>query len=329
MDKKAEYFIEKIEETIKAGQFIEAQSYYNKACSIVGEIPEISVYKETIESGVKSITPTEKRKPISKNLVIASVVIVGIIGALIYYFTAIYPPNHLKNQLSSHRWYQGNFSGSPMMSDGISLEFKKQYDDTLEIEFRKASGMLITSFSCEIVNGHEITVDGYFVQVEFKGDTVIFTPSFTDTSEKSVWSSSKTSAASLSNVGISNDENSKNENSIANNANCDNGHTWVAITETVHHDEVGHYEEVVVNYESVEKYQCSFCDNGKWTDSYDEIAAHFKSVHDVTERDLIIHYCYTSYDQKPIYENQWIIDTEAYNETVTTGYKCSVCGQQK
>ena len=61
MDKKTEYFVKKIEETIKNGQFIEAQSYYDKACSSVGEIPEIRIYKETIEEQT-AIKAEEERK---------------------------------------------------------------------------------------------------------------------------------------------------------------------------------------------------------------------------------------------------------------------------
>ncbi|MGN0539791.1 MAG: zinc-ribbon domain-containing protein [Candidatus Fimenecus sp.] len=111
---------------------------------------------------------------------------------------------------------------------------------------------------------------------------------------------------------------------------CANGHTWVAITKTVHHDEVGHYE-AVEHQRTVTKYRCPVC--SKEFASLDLYYAHFDSVHT------------PSYDGDPIrafrnqYEpvsdietyttNEWVVDTAAYDETVVTGYKCSVCGKTK
>lgn len=191
MDKKAEYFMTKIEETIKAGQFSEAKSYYNKACSNIGEIPEISIYKEAIEAGVKKSEPRDspgKRKPINKNLIIVPLAIVGIVAAIIYYFTNNYPVSHLRKELC-HTWYQGDLSSSS--SKGVYLEFKNSIDNKYEIWYRTRSGNFIAKFECEIVNGKEITVDGYPIRVEFDGDYVTFSPSFVDTSEKSVWRSNR------------------------------------------------------------------------------------------------------------------------------------------
>lgn len=30
-----------------------------------------------------------------------------------------------------------------------------------------------------------------------------------------------------------------------------------------------------------------------------------------------------------VYETQWIVDCPAYDETVVTGYRCSLCGKEK
>lgn len=113
---------------------------------------------------------------------------------------------------------------------------------------------------------------------------------------------------------------------------CKNGHTWLSITETVHHDEVGHYEDVLTGYESVDKYHCasSDCDDSLWFYSLDELANHYATVHGITvSRDQMISMCYTDHELEPIYEKQWVVDSEAYDETVITGYECSVCGKTK
>ena len=124
-------------------------------------------------------------------------------------------------------------------------------------------------------------------------------------------------------------------------------HDWVEQTKTVHHDETGHYEEVrtgtrtVVDEEAYDepvyemKCVCSAC--GYEADSVDEIGGHLDSHYDpglgyidasysvqevVTD---IIHHEEVSHEE-PVYEQQWVVDSEAWDETVITGYRCSTCG---
>lgn len=124
-------------------------------------------------------------------------------------------------------------------------------------------------------------------------------------------------------------------------------HDWVEQTKTVHHDETGHYEEVrtgtrtVVDEEAYDepvcemKCICSAC--GYEADSADEIGDHLDSHYDpklgyidasysvqevITD---VIHHPESSHEE-PVYEEQWIIDSEAWEETVFTGYRCSICG---
>ena len=127
-------------------------------------------------------------------------------------------------------------------------------------------------------------------------------------------------------------------------------HDWVEQTKTVHHDETGHYEEVMTGKRTVvdeEAYDepvyeikcvCSAC--GYEADSTDEIGDHMDSHYDpelgyidasysvqevVTD---VIHHPEVSHEE-PVYEEQWIIDSEAWDETVVTGYRCSTCGAVK
>ena len=138
----------------------------------------------------------------------------------------------------------------------------------------------------------------------------------------------------LNSSDLSHTDSSTNSNSTtSDNADpCVNGHDWEDMLETVHHDEVGHYENVLVGYDSIEKYHCSSsdCNDSPWFSSYDELSKHYQTVHGYTvSLDQLKSMCYTSYDQKPVYENQWIIDTEAYEETIVTGQKCKRCGATK
>ena len=111
---------------------------------------------------------------------------------------------------------------------------------------------------------------------------------------------------------------------------CADGHTWVAVTETVHHDEVGHYE-TVEHQRTVTKYKCPVC--YKKFASLDLYYAHFDSVHTPSySGDPIraLRNQYTTANEIETYTtNEWIVDTAAYDETVVTGYKCSICGKTK
>ena len=106
-----------------------------------------------------------------------------------------------------------------------------------------------------------------------------------------------------------------------------NGHDWVAITQTVHHDATGHYE-TVTDAKKVNKYKCPLC-NKKY-DSIEEYYLHFDSVH---ENDFLSEVWRERYETVEAWEyydtQQWVVDSEAYDETVITGYRCSICGQTK
>lgn len=108
---------------------------------------------------------------------------------------------------------------------------------------------------------------------------------------------------------------------------CANGHTWAPVTETVHHDEVGHYE-TVEHQQSVTKYKCPVCYE-KFA-SLDVYYAHFDSVHTPSySGDPIraLRNQYTTTNETETYTtNEWVVDKAAYDETVIVGYTCSVCG---
>ena len=196
MNNKVAYFVEKIKYALNNNDYAQAKMYFDKASLYVGDCQEIAEFKQAIDKGLEKAILTEpkteeieikKRKTINEKMIIIPVVLIGIIGYLIYYFTSIYPINHLDKYLLGGTFYQGDVTGG-YSSDGVYLEFKDQVEDhTYEIYYRQSGGSLIATLDCEVINGHEITVDGYTIQVEFDDDYITFSPSFVDVSDRSIW----------------------------------------------------------------------------------------------------------------------------------------------
>jgi len=122
-------------------------------------------------------------------------------------------------------------------------------------------------------------------------------------------------------------------------------HNWVAQTKTVHHDEVGHYETVVVQAaydEEVENITyrsiCNRC--GMDTTGFEVQHATEVIPGEYDEYGIPVPKCGGSWALNPVTtyktvhhdavtEQKWVVDKAAYDETVTTGYKCSGCGATK
>ncbi len=108
-------------------------------------------------------------------------------------------------------------------------------------------------------------------------------------------------------------------------------HSWQPVTKTVHHEEKGHYETVTVSEawdEDIYDYRvvCNcgaiLTESERLNHSEQHLLNGQNSAYSVQEIivDTIHHPAKT--------EKKWVIDSEAYDETITTGYKCS-CGATK
>lgn len=105
------------------------------------------------------------------------------------------------------------------------------------------------------------------------------------------------------------------------------GHNWVRVTETVYHEERGHYEDVEVAVK-VNEYQCFACSYA--SQSLSAYYSHFDSTHSADLYADVIRDRYNTIERWTYQtETQWVVDTPAYSETVTAGYRCSVCGEIK
>lgn len=117
-------------------------------------------------------------------------------------------------------------------------------------------------------------------------------------------------------------------------------HTWVTNTETVHHDEVGHYEEVVVGTRTVvdeEEYDEpvvkteAVCSCGEILHTREDFDLHLGFYgHSYTTMPVVtdyIHHDAVTHEEN-VTETQWVVDSPAWDETISTTV-CSGCGATK
>lgn len=129
-------------------------------------------------------------------------------------------------------------------------------------------------------------------------------------------------------------------------------HEWKEITETIHHDaeyKTVHHnavtEEVKITdsqawTEYIYKDICVCNECGYSAESYEELDSHFWDAHDyeysgwhsesVLEQ-TIEHPEEFHYETRTISEayDEQVVTKQAYDETITTGYKCATCGERK
>ena len=169
-------------------------------------------------------------------------------------------------------------------------------------------------------------------------------------SDKNTNTSSSSTAGNTSNKDTGKNDNqtsssgtqkpSSNTGSESASSSNSHKHDWVAVTTTVDHPEEGHNEQYVVKeawtetvtepvYETRAKSVCNQCG----IDITNAIDAHFKASWDCGGYHTEYYQLQTgttSYtiDHPAEYGTRWVVDKDAWTETVTTGYKCS-CGATK
>ena len=112
------------------------------------------------------------------------------------------------------------------------------------------------------------------------------------------------------------------------------------ITSVVHHDEVGHWEDVVVTpawteevpiYEEQARAICNTCGE----DITGNTSAHMKEhmlkgengSYRVEYRQVQVGTNTVTHDA--VTEKKWVVDKAAWDETVVTGYRCTIHGETK
>lgn len=175
--------------------------------------------------------------------------------------------------------------------------------------------------------------------------TTIENSSTSTNTNKGSNSNSKPSSGSSSNSNSSNNTggNSTSGSTGGNTSNKEESHThnWVPITSVIHHDEQGHNEKILVSeawteevpiYEDKEVMICNDCGAElNASNCYDHVENHLLSGGKGSWREewRKVQVGTNKINHDAVYEDKWVVDKAAWDETVTTGYKCSSCGATK
>lgn len=118
-------------------------------------------------------------------------------------------------------------------------------------------------------------------------------------------------------------------------------HNWIPITSVIQHKEQGHYEKVLISeawteevpvYEDREVMICNDCGAElNASNCYDHVEEHLLNGGKGSWREewKRVQVGTNKINHDAVYENKWVVDKATWNETVITGYKCSICGETK
>lgn len=174
--------------------------------------------------------------------------------------------------------------------------------------------------------------------------TTIENSSTSTNTNKGSNSNSKPSSGSSSNSNSSNNTggSSTSGSTGGNTSNKEESHThnWVPITSVLHHDEQGHNEKVLVSeawteevpiYEEQYRAICNTCGEDITSNYAEHIKQHMLNGEGGSYRNEVVQIQVgtNKINHDAVYEDKWVVDKAAWDETVTTGYKCSSCGATK
>lgn len=153
-----------------------------------------------------------------------------------------------------------------------------------------------------------------------------------------------TSNNSTSNNTTESKPNNNVNNNTTTNDKHEHTHNWVPITTIVHHDEEGHWENVLVSaawteevpvYETQARDICNDCGadltDMSEADFMDHIFTHVENggKGSWSTKWIEVQVGTNKINHEAVYEKKWVVDKASWDETVTTGYKCSICGEVK
>lgn len=117
-------------------------------------------------------------------------------------------------------------------------------------------------------------------------------------------------------------------------------HNWVAITQQVHHDEEGHWEDYIVSqawteevpiYEEQYRAICNTCGADITGSEASHVRNHMLNGENGSYRNepTKVQVGTNKIEHPAVTDKKWIVDKAAWTETVTTGHKCNSCGATK
>lgn len=239
---------------------------------------------------------------------------------------------------------QVNADGTNVVQDDqptVESYVDEETGDTITVTTNNDGTVTATSTSS---SGEVKSIDANTAKtnIETKRNTPSYTSNKTNSNTTSTASSSNTTSSNNSTSNSSSNSSSNKTNSSSNKTNSSSTttqptqhvHNWVAQTTTKWHPQTGHneqtwvqdtpaYDEQVVDGEYI---QCGcgskFSNVDEWIDH--ELNDGCKKSYSVVASYKTIHHEATGH-----YVTNWVIDSAGYDETITTGYKCSSCGATK
>ena len=240
---------------------------------------------------------------------------------------------------------QVNADGTNVVQDDqptVESYVDEETGDTITVTTNNDGTVTATSTSS---SGEVKSIDANTAKtnIETKRNTPSYTSNKTNSNTTSTASSSNTTSSNNSTSNSSSSSSSNKTNSSSNKTNSSSTttqptqhvHNWVAQTTTKWHPQTGHNEQTWVQD----------------TPAYDEAVYESHAVcngcgiylDDMSDDEMTLHLadCLGSYRVKDIqvgtihheatghYVTNWVIDSAGYDETITTGYKCSSCGATK
>ena len=210
----------------------------------------------------------------------------------------------------------------------ISLNDKNKVELTVN---KKDDSKITISATADEVKLEEEKVDETAKTEESDSDSKADKTSSSSSTSKSENKTSTTTTSSSS----SNKNNSSNNSSNSSSKNeSTHTHDWVAQTKVVHHDEVGHNEQVLVKeaYDEQVAVVHNFCNTCNIDLTANGISASAHAEQHMLNGENGGHHSGVVYNvvhHEAQYTTKYVVDTPAYDETVITGYKCSKCGATK
>lgn len=228
-------------------------------------------------------------------------------------------------------------------TSNLSDEEKKDLENKIADMENKIANEAVTEENNEVAsNTSNSTSNNSSSSSSGSSSSTTSSNSSTSNSSQSAGSSSSSKPSSGSSSSSSSSSNSGSTSGST--SNKEESHNWVPITSVVHHDEEGHWEDVVVTpawteevpvYETKEAMICNDCGEditnlsqseyeehmmnhilnggkGSWRTEWKQVQV---GTNTVTHEALV--------------EKRWVIDKAAWDETVVTGYKCTIHGEIK
>ena len=241
------------------------------------------------------------------------------------------------------------------VSNEENIEIKEQLEELKSIdtsnmsdEEKKELENKIADTEKKVANnndeaGKEVTLNTSTSKPNSTSTTIENSSTSTNTNKGSN-SNSKPSSGSSSNSNSSNNTggSSTSGSTGGNTSNKEESHThnWVPITSVLHHDEQGHNEKVLVSeawteevpiYEEQYRAICNTCGEDITSNYAEHIKQHMLNGEGGSYRNEVVQIQVgtNKINHDAVYEDKWIVDKAAWDETVTTGYKCSSCGATK